>query len=190
VETINQQPTCVSIDSALRLRPFEGWGTSLCWWANVVGKWHNESKINEIADLLFSAEKGLGMNIVRYNLGGGQNPPNGENFRIGADIPCYQPEPGIWDWNADAGQRKILFKAKDRAIDIFEVFSNTPPAWMIKNHSTAGADDRRNNLKDDHYKQFAEFVTEVIKHFRDEWGITFRTLSLFNGAYPGHCDHS
>ena len=38
---------------------FDGWGTSLCWWAHVVGGYTNRE---EYADLAF---KDLGLNIVR-----------------------------------------------------------------------------------------------------------------------------
>ena len=47
---------------------FEGWGTSLCWWANVVGGYSNR---NDYASLAFTTLK---LNIVRYNIGGGENP--------------------------------------------------------------------------------------------------------------------
>ena len=47
---------------------FEGWGTSLCWWANVVGGYANRGTY---ANLAFSQLK---LNIVRYNIGGGENP--------------------------------------------------------------------------------------------------------------------
>ena len=29
----------VRVDAAARRQAFEGWGTSLAWWANVVGEW-------------------------------------------------------------------------------------------------------------------------------------------------------
>lgn len=158
----------------------EGWGTSLCWWANMLGKWEDEEKVNQVCDLLFNSEKGLGMNIVRYNIGGGENPPNLANLRVGANIPCYLNEHNQWNWNADQGQRKILKTAISKGVDIVEAFSNTPPFQMTKNGSSAGADDRKNNLKEDRYKAFANFLTEVVKHFKEEWGILFRTLSIFN----------
>lgn len=51
---------------------WEGWGTSLCWWANVFGA------RNDLADIVFTTNytslngqtlPGLGMNIARYNAG-------------------------------------------------------------------------------------------------------------------------
>ena len=50
---------------------FEGWGTSLCWWANRVG-YSNELTV-KAAEAFFDKEKGLGLNIGRYNIGGGDN---------------------------------------------------------------------------------------------------------------------
>lgn len=50
------------------LGEFEGWGTSLCWWANRVG--YDEKLVSESARLFFS-DQGLDMNIGRYNIGGG-----------------------------------------------------------------------------------------------------------------------
>lgn len=50
---------------------FQGWGTSLCWWANRVG--YSEELTAQTAEAFFDLEKGLGMNIGRYNVGGGDN---------------------------------------------------------------------------------------------------------------------
>ena len=50
------------------LGEFEGWGTSLCWWANRLG--YSEKMTAQAADVFFS-ENGLNMNIGRYNVGGG-----------------------------------------------------------------------------------------------------------------------
>jgi|GEM_PF-686568 len=52
------------------LGEFEGWGTSLCWWANRVG--YNE-KLTDEAGRLFFSDDGLDMNIGRYNVGGGDD---------------------------------------------------------------------------------------------------------------------
>ena len=73
-----------SVDQTVRLQPwnastfndtngdglgeFEGWGTSLCWWANRIG--YSDALTSQAAELFFSDE-GLDMNIGRYNVGGG-----------------------------------------------------------------------------------------------------------------------
>lgn len=47
---------------------FEGWGTSLCWWANRLGY---SQKMTKQAGSLFFGDDGLDLNIGRYNAGGG-----------------------------------------------------------------------------------------------------------------------
>ena len=50
---------------------FQGWGTSLCWWANRCG--YSEELTKQAAEAFFNPETGIGMNIGRYNVGGGDN---------------------------------------------------------------------------------------------------------------------
>ena len=50
---------------------FQGWGTSLAWWANVVGGWQSSK---QIVDALFGLPDDehpdrLGLNVIRYNIG-------------------------------------------------------------------------------------------------------------------------
>nr|WP_145406208.1 glycoside hydrolase [Paenibacillus xylanexedens] len=158
---------------------FEGWGTSLAWWANDLGNWKNQAKVDEVMDLVFDPAKGLGLNIVRYNIGGEENPEM-KALRPGGDVPGFQPEPGKWDWDADAGQRSILQGSMKRGVNITEAFSNSSPYWMTISGSVTGAEDGGNNLREDQYDAFADYLTEVVKHYRDTWGITFRTLDPLN----------
>jgi len=68
---------------------FEGWGTSLCWFANIVGGFPDPLR-DQLMDLLFDHKTGLGIEICRYNIGGsGPWPGNRDtkNFRYGADLP-------------------------------------------------------------------------------------------------------
>lgn len=68
---------------------FEGWGTSLCWFANVAGGFP-EPQRNYVADLLFDPQKGLGLQICRYNIGGsGWGTLDVPNFRYGANIERF-----------------------------------------------------------------------------------------------------
>lgn len=162
-----------------RYAGFEGWGTSLAWWGHIIGSWKDQGKVNRILDLVFDPTEGLGLNIVRYNIGGGERPgPN--TLRPGGDVPSFQPEKGHWDWEADAGQRAILQGALNRGVTIAEAFSNSPPYWMTISGSVTGAVDGKNNLKEEAYDDFADYLAQVVKTFRDKWGITFRTLNPLN----------
>lgn len=174
-------------ESAIHVDPgdgydgFEGWGTSLAWWGHVLGQWKDGQKLDEVLDLVFDREKGLGLNIVRYNIGGGEDPNIAHNtLRPGGDVPGFEPEEGKWDWEADAGQRKVLLGAIARGVTVAEAFSNSPPYWMTVSGSVTGAVDGGNNLKDEYYGAFADYLTEVVKQYKERWGVTFRTLNPLN----------
>ncbi len=171
--------TLVTIDPSLVHQTFEGWGTSLCWWANRIGGWSSENR-DRFLDMIVNPTTGLGYNIFRYNIGGGENPAHDHmgDFR---DMPGLQPTEGTWDWDADARQTAVLSRLVDVGQDvILEAFSNSPPYWMTKSGCASGSSDGSNNLEDDAYDRFAGFLTDVVQHYRDELGITFRTLEPMN----------
>ena len=159
---------------------FEGWGTSLAWWGHIIGQWEDEAAFQKLMDLIFDPEKGIGINIVRYNIGGGENPNIPSTLRPGGDVPGFQPEEGRWDWEADAGQRRVLLESIKRGVNIAEAFSNSPPYWMTVSGSVTGAEDGGNNLRDEYRAAFADYLTEVVKFYAEKHGVVFRTLAPFN----------
>ncbi|KAK9807659.1 hypothetical protein WJX72_005628 [[Myrmecia] bisecta] len=159
---------------------FEGWGTSLCWFANIP---YALAAKRQLADLLFDPKLGLGMQIVRYNIGGaGWGSQDVKNFRYGASIPSFWGPDGTWDWSLDAEQRWWLLAAKERASGfIAEAFSNSPPYWMtISGRSSGNRNPRYDNLAPEAYDAFIHYLTEVVAHYHKEHGVTFRTLDPFN----------
>ena len=171
--------TLVKVDPGLRHQTFEGWGTSLCWWANHVGGWSASAR-NAVADAVTDPVNGLGYNVFRYNIGGGENPAH-EHMGQYHEIAGFEPAAGTWNWDADANQRAILQRVAASGKDvILEAFANSPPYWLTKSGCASGSSDGSNNLKDDAYDAFADYLTEVVKHYRDTFGITFRTLEPLN----------
>jgi len=180
-ESLVFESTPILVESNEGYDDFEGWGTSLAWWGHILGQWEDEAKFEEVMDLVFDVDEGLGLNVVRYNIGGGENPDIEENtLRPGGDVPGFQPEEGVWDWEADEGQRNVLLAAFDRGATIAEAFANSPPYWMTVSGSVTGAENGGNNLKDDDYDAFADYLTEVVKVYEEEHDITFRTLTPLN----------
>ncbi len=170
-------------------QPIEGWGVSLCWWARMCGEWSDE-KIDMLVDWMVSPE-GLNWNIFRYNIGGGDDPNNahcephhmGKGKGLRAEMEGFLDEPGgPYHWDRDAGQRKIMLKIKERRPDaIFEAFSNSAPWWMTHSGCCAGnVDANKDNLKPEYYTAFAEYLVNVCKHYKDKYGIEFKTLEPFN----------
>ncbi|WP_234122055.1 Ig-like domain-containing protein [Clostridium hydrogenum] len=171
----------VSIDPSLQYQTMDGWGTSLAWWAKLMGQWKTDSK-NQIMDLIFNPDKGLGLNMVRYNIGGATSPKD-KNLRLGADIESYELPDGTYDWTKDAGQRWVLEEAKKRiAANEFkaEAFSNSAPYFMTISGQSSGNVDGKSNLKPDQYQNFADYLTNVVQHFKTSLGINFNTLEPMN----------
>jgi O-glycosyl hydrolase len=171
--------TLVKVDANTKHQTFEGWGTSLAWWAYQIGGWTDGTR-NQLIDLIVNPTTGLGYNVFRYNIGGGDAPGH-KHMDANRQMPGFLSSNGTWDWNADARQTAVLTRILQTGKDvILEAFSNSPPYWMTKSGCASGSTDGSNNLKDDQYTAFADYLTEVTKHYRDVLGITFRTLEPLN----------
>ena len=165
---------------------FEGWGTSLCWWANRVG--YSDSLAQKAADT-FYGDEGLRLNIARFNIGGGDDPTHKHITRTDSNMPgytVYQNGQSTYDWTKDWNQRNVLQRCVKAAGDdaIVEMFSNSPPYYMCKSGcSTGNTDAGKNNLKDDSYTAFAEYLAEVCKHYETDWGIKVQSVEAMNEPY-------
>ena len=183
------QGLTVVVDPTVKYQQFEGWGTSLCWWAHQEGG-GSATYLSRIADVLMDPDSGLGYSIFRYNIGGGDQPGK-TDIPANRAIPGYKPaETGPYDWTADVNQRNIVavLAAKGKKINqevIFEAFSNSPPWWMTVSGCAGGNPTGADNLKAAYFGTFADYLTEVIKHFRDSLGISFRTVEPFNEPSAG-----
>lgn len=96
--TINAEdpgvPITIRIDPSYQQPEFQGWGTSLVWFANVTGGYPDEIR-DTLVDMLFGAE-GLDLNIARYNVGGGNAPGVRTDYmKVGATME------GFWRAPAD-----------------------------------------------------------------------------------------
>lgn len=176
--------TLVKIDVDTRYQTFEGWGTSLAWWAYQIGGW-SSAKRDEFLELIVDPTSGLGYNVFRYNIGGGDDPSH-EHMGENREMPGFQSSAGAWDWNADARQTSVLRRLVERGeAVIVEAFSNSPPYWMTRSGCASGSADGSDNLQEGSYGAFATYLVTVTRHYRDELGIPFRTLEPMNEPNAG-----
>jgi O-glycosyl hydrolase len=182
------------INPQLVRQHFDGWGVSLCWWAGQCGKW-SDAKITEIIKWLTSPT-GLNYTHFRYNIGGGDDPENrncdlhhmGRGKGLRAEMEGFKDFSGDeYHWDRDAAQRKIMLKIKELRPDaVFEAFSNSCPYYMTYSGCVSGnADGGKDNLKPEYYEEFAHYLVDVCKHYKDEYGIEFKTLEPFNESVTG-----
>ena len=117
-----------SVDSTVKLKPteasifndtngdglgeFEGWGTSLCWWANRIG--YSDKLTEEAAKLFFSPE-GLDMNIGRYNVGGGDDTgeTTTETVPVNEKAKFYDLTAGTYSYAGSSGKAETYSKMAD-----------------------------------------------------------------------------
>ncbi|MFI0780300.1 glycoside hydrolase [Streptomyces sp. NPDC021212] len=186
----------VSVDPGTDHGGWEGWGTSLAWWANLFGG------RDDFADIFFTTRNtayagttlpGLGLNIARYNLGGcAWTSVGGQSMAVSPNIPRFKqiegywhdwssedPASAAWRWTSDAAQRAALTKAVQRGA-VTELFSNSPMWWMCLNHNPSGAADGGNNLQSWNYRQFAVYLATTARYAQDHWGVRFATVEPFN----------
>ena len=187
-----------TINPGINQGVWEGWGCSLCWWANVFGS------RDDLADIVFTTKSttlngqtlpGLGMNIVRYNAGAcSPNAISGEAMVVSPNIPAFRqmsgywldwfssdPSSPSWNWSVDAAQRSMIGKARDRGANKFELFSNSPMWWMCYNHNPSGANSGGNdNLQSWNYQQHAVYLATIARYARDNWRINFTSVDPFN----------
>lgn len=161
---------------------FQGWGGSFCWWANRVG--YSDQLAEEAASLFYSLEgKGLGLNIIRYNIGGGDDPSHHHITRTDSAVPGYLLPDGSYDWSQDANQRNCLLRAVKKAGDstIVEAFSNSAPWFMTESGCSSGNKNANtDNLRKDQYGAFADYLATVVNHFQTEWKVPIQSLSPMN----------
>jgi len=154
---------------------FGGWGISLCWWANIK---YPTSIVDNLIELLFS-KSGLGLTVVRYNLGGGSNPDFKQNFRLGANMPCIMNESGDFNLENDGLQLDILEKSVKAGVDKVEIFCNSPPYFMTKSGYTNGSDRSWEcNLRNDCINLFVDFLSTSYKILEQKFPIV--SINPFN----------
>ncbi|MEV8437914.1 glycoside hydrolase [Actinosynnema sp. NPDC051121] len=182
-------------DPSYQQPAFEGWGTSLVWFANATGGYPDALR-NRLANLLFG-EDGLRLNIARYNIGGGNAPDVRDDYmKVGAtmegfwrapagttreDVDWWDPDdPGHWDLDADANQRWWIDRIKGK-VTRWEAFSNSPPWFQtVSGYVSGGFDASADQIRADRVDDFATYLVRVSEHIERTHGIRFDTIDPLN----------
>jgi O-glycosyl hydrolase len=148
---------------------FDGWGTSGAWWSQFVG---NTAIDEEVAKLLFDQDEGLGLEIFRYNIGGGEK--ENPNSRIWGDwtktesFYVYNEQTGQYelDFSRDANARRMMDLAVQNGATDIILFSNSPHFSMtVSGQASGGLTAFSSNLPKENYQQFVDYVLAVADHF-------------------------
>jgi O-glycosyl hydrolase len=181
----------VSINLSQSYQTIHSFGASDCWTIKYIGKNWPDAKRNEIADLLFGKgfdangnPKGIGLSMWRSNIGAGSF-EQGIASNISSEWrreECYLNSNGAYDWTKQSGSRWFVKAARDRGVENLLLFSNSAPVSMTKNgyaFGLDGAEKSKLNLAAGKTDAFADFLTEVVKHYNQD-GLPVRYLSPVN----------
>ncbi|AJR05338.1 putative xylanase [Photobacterium gaetbulicola Gung47] len=166
-------------------------GASDAWSINpTINKWQsegNEQAIANLADMLFSTDKGIGLSAWRFNIGAGSAEQGAESFirdplrRAELLVP---EQGGEIDPTKQRGQIRFMQEAHQRGVNNFIAFSNSPPYYLTKNglaHPTAADGVGSTNLKPEHVDDFSDFLVDVLTYLRsDEVGVPVNYISPIN----------
>jgi O-glycosyl hydrolase len=174
----------IVIDINAKQQVIRNFGASDAWACQFVGLWPDEKK-KQVADWLFSMEndgygqpKGIGLSLWRFNIGAGSVLQNNisDDWRRAEG---FLNDDLTYDWSRQAGQRWFMNAAKERGVNQFVGFTNSPPVPLTKNGKAYSDNGERANIDTDKYPAFAKFLADVAKKFRDD-DVPFTYLSPFN----------
>ena len=167
---------------------FKSIGASGAWWAQIVGGWNHideasgESVRDRIAQLLYSKEKGIGMGVYRYNIGGGsKHSGNGEYSQPARATECFEVSKGEYDWNRDENAVYMMKKCVENGAEEVIFFVNSPIERLTKNGLAHNKKHQlfHENISKKNYKEFAKYCLDITEHFVKE-DIPVKYLSPVN----------
>ncbi len=156
------------LDSSIRHQVIDNFGANDAWSIQKIGAEWSETNKNKIADLLFSTNTGIGLSCWRFYLGAGINL---ETIRSSwRTSESFEVAPGKYDWTRQPGERWFLRAAKARGVKQFGATVYSPPLRLTRNGlSNLGRDTKSTtNLKPGAEDEFAGYLADTLKHFRDE----------------------
>lgn len=159
----------VGVNKFVEHQTFEGFGTSSAWWSQTI---ENEETAKEIARLLYDDETGLGLDIYRYNIGGGEkeNPSCriGDPNRRTESFYVFNEETGKYeyDFTRDANARRMLDMAVEYGAKEVILFCNSPHFSMTASgHASGGLTEYASNLPPENYAAFVDYVLTIADWF-------------------------
>ena len=172
----------IDLREAKKLQTLKGWGTSACWWSQYCA---DEKVADEIAELLYG-DSGLGLNIYRYNIGGGTDPENcrvTNPWRVTESFYKYNREDatGEYDFTADKTAISMMKRCLDKGnVDTLIVFANSPHYSQTSTGQASGSlINHTCNLPMSNYRKFADYFLTCTQSLID-MGFPVKYVSPIN----------
>ncbi len=167
--------TVITLDETRTHQVFQGFGASSAWVYQSFGLSENTKLKDDTMEALYG-DSGLELNTFRYNVGAGgvevdtyEDPLRGaESFfiaeKFNGDYSVFANESN-YDFTKDRGVRELFDKALSLG-NIKEVvfFANSPHYLMTKNGKTHGEEKMQNNLKEECYTAFSQYMLVIVNY--------------------------
>ena len=167
----------VTVDPSQTHQTMDGFGASGAWWPTWVGD-YPQAKQEQLLDLLFAEEGGIALSIYRYNLPAGSDETTVE--RPERRTPMIETSPGVYDLAADQKGLDLLAGVRERGVDHFVIFSNSPPPRLTISGMSSGGPRGTSNLKPDSVDDFATYVLDLSTLIRDRYDLPHVAISPVN----------
>ncbi len=174
----------IHVNKVIEKQEIDGWGTSACWWSQKI----DDPETREyLAKALYSKE-GLGLNIYRYNIGGGVNPEHNRvdpnSSRSTESFYYFNEETGKYeyDFTRDANAQAFLDEAlKYGCIDTVVLFANSPHYSMTISGEATGSfyGEGTTNLAEEHYQDFVDYFLTITEYFIEK-GVPDKYIAPIN----------
>lgn len=167
--------TAITLDPGKRYQTIEGFGASSAW---IYQDMYNlEPELQDEAMELLYGDSGLMLNTFRYNIGGGSNEIGGYGEgSLNGTNSYFIAERFTGDYSVFADADNYDFTKCAVVDDMFEqalakgnithvvFFANSPHYLMTKNGKTHGEVEYDNNLKEEAYEAFADYLLVSVDH--------------------------
>lgn len=188
---------CLAVNMSERHQTMTGWGASSAWWSQTVPE--DSAAAAALAEALYS-DSGLGLNIYRYNIGGGSAELGAEEgvnyvqerkayslfdsskYDEGKTLEENFADRSKYSVEGDKNAVEFLHTCLDQpgsSIEQVIVFVNSPHYLMTASGVTHGANEYDSNLPEENYKAFAAYVLNCILTLRAD-GIPVSVVSPIN----------
>jgi len=178
----------ININATVHFQTMDNFSASDCWGGQFAGQWPDAKK-EAMANWLFSMDTntqgqplGIGLSAWRFNIGAG-SAEQGNASDISDEWrrnQCFLQANGGYDWSKQAGQQWFLTAAKERGVNNFIGFCNSPPVHITKNGKAYGSEEDPENLYTQKLPDFADFLVEVARGLKNNTGIELTYLSPVN----------
>lgn len=194
----------LAIDESKEYQTVTGFGASAAWWAQTVPV--GSQSATDLATSLYS-EKGIGLSIYRYNVGGGswdyeayndhgagpfvvfpeyrntQSAFIAENYDENLSAKENFAKAENYDFSKDENAlsfMKLCAQQEGSTVERIILFSNSPHYLLTASGKTNGAYEYQSNLPEENYEAYCEYLMKYLDYVVNGLGLEVEAVSAIN----------